>query len=44
MLKDHHPQQQGLRLPRLAPADSSLANLKDHHPQQQGLRLAEVLI
>ena len=37
VLKDHHPQQQGLRPPILR---DLLHNdyLKDHHPQQQGLR------
>ena len=36
-LKDHHPQQQGLRQETIADIISA-ADLKDHHPQQQGLR------
>ena len=38
LLKDHHPQQQGLRLQGNCPLFSQ-GSLKDHHPQQQGLRL-----
>ena len=36
-LKDHHPQQQGLR--QICTVSTAvLGILKDHHPQQQGLR------
>ena len=37
-LKDHHPQQQGLRLFLATSRAAILIGLKDHHPQQQGLR------
>ena len=37
MLKDHHPQQQGLR-PVNTASNVRYLILKDHHPQQQGLR------
>ena len=37
-LKDHHPQQQGLRPQDYAKISAIAPTLKDHHPQQQGLR------
>ena len=44
-LKDHHPQQQGLRrdinsIEGICPSKE----LKDHHPQQQGLRLPDFFL
>ena len=41
LLKDHHPQQQGLRRLLLNLVDGVSTLLKDHHPQQQGLRPLE---